>query len=128
MERTPPAFAAGHLVGRLDHLKLACSLLEASARHGVSRHLSIGHPQAMPALDAAVGRLPGPAARALRPRVDQLLEGLREQALELAGRGGDLPAPSATSGCGTSASGTGTGTGSGSGASGRHLPPTTGRR
>ena len=78
--------------GRLDHLELACSLLEASARHGVSRHLSIGHPQAMLALDAAVGRLPGPAARALRSRVDQLLEGLREQALELAGRGGDLPA------------------------------------
>jgi hypothetical protein len=46
----------------------------------------------MLALDAAVGRLPGPAARALRPRVDQLLEGLREQALALAGRGGELPA------------------------------------
>jgi hypothetical protein len=78
--------------GRLDHLELACSLLEASARHGVERHLSIGHPQAMLALEAAVGRLPGPAARALRPRVDRLLEGLRAQALELAGRGGDLPA------------------------------------
>lgn len=80
----------GH-AGRLDRLELACSLLEASARHGVSRHLSIGHPQAMLALDAAVGPGPGPAARTLRPRVDRLLEGLREQALELAGRGGDLP-------------------------------------
>jgi hypothetical protein len=78
--------------GRLDHLELATALLEASARHGVGRHLSIGHPQAMLALDAAVGRLPGPAASVLRPRVDRLLEGLRDQALELAGRGGDLPA------------------------------------
>jgi hypothetical protein len=78
--------------GKLDHLELACSLLEASARHGVSRHLSIGHPQAMLALEAAVARLPGTAARALRPRVDRLLEGLRTQAMELAGRGGDLPA------------------------------------
>ena len=85
----------GH-AGRLDHLELACSLLEASARHGVSRHLSIGHPHAMLALDAAVGPGPGPAARTLRARVDQLLEGLREQALELAGRGGDLPAHEVT--------------------------------
>jgi hypothetical protein len=78
--------------GRLDHLELACSLLEASARHGVDRHLSIGHPQAMLALEAAVGRLPGPAVRALRPRVGRLVDGLRTQALGLAGRGGDLPA------------------------------------
>jgi hypothetical protein len=75
--------------GRVDHLELATSLLEASERHGVRRHLSIGHPQALLALDAAVQ---GPAAGALRPRVDRLLAGLRDQALELAGRGGDLPA------------------------------------
>jgi hypothetical protein len=75
--------------GRVGHLELATSLLEASARHGVDRHLSIGHPQALLALDAAVE---GPAAGGLRPRVDRLLQGLRDQALELAGRGGDLPA------------------------------------
>jgi hypothetical protein len=55
----------------------------------VRRHLSIGHPQALLALDAAVQ---GPAPGALRPRVDRLLAGLRDQALKLAGRGGDLPA------------------------------------
>jgi hypothetical protein len=78
--------------GRQEHLELATWLLEASARHGVSRHLSIGHPQAIFKLESALGRLSGQAGVDLRPRIDRLLEGLKEQAFELAARGGDLPA------------------------------------
>jgi hypothetical protein len=77
--------------GAVEHLELAAKLLEASVRHGVSHHLSIGYPKALMALDNAV-RLPRSAAADLSERVERLLDGLREQALGLAVRGGDLPA------------------------------------
>lgn len=78
------------LTGDIAHLELATSLLEASARHGVSRHLSIGHPQAVLGVDTAVGQLP--VAGDLPRRIDRLLDRLRDQALELAARSGALPA------------------------------------
>jgi hypothetical protein len=77
--------------GDVRQLELASLLLEASVRHGVSRHLSIGYPQALIALDTAVRSLPG-AHSELAGRVANLLEGLRGQALDLAVRGGDIPA------------------------------------
>ncbi len=81
-----------HRTSETAHLELATSLLEASVRHGVSRHLSIGHAQAVLGLETAAQQLPDPAANDLRPRIDQLLNGLRDQAVELAARGGNLPA------------------------------------
>jgi hypothetical protein len=72
-------------VGRPGPLELATALLEASARHGVDRHLSIGHPQAVLALDAAVERLAGPAADALRPRLLAAIERVLGWLLAFAG-------------------------------------------
>ena len=77
--------------GAVEALDLAASLLEASVRHGVSTHLSIGYPQALIALDTAVRLLPA-APSDLTERVERLLEGLRNQAADLAARGGDIPA------------------------------------
>ena len=77
--------------GAVEPLDLAASLLEASVRHGVSTHLSIGYPQALIALDTAVRLLPA-APSDLTERVERLLEGLRNQAADLAARGGDIPA------------------------------------
>ena len=77
--------------GAVEALDLAASLLEASVRHGVSTHLSIGYPQALFALDTAVRLLPA-APSDLTERVERLLEGLRNQAADLAARGGDIPA------------------------------------
>jgi hypothetical protein len=77
--------------GAVEQLDLAASLLEASVRHGVSTHLSIGYPQALIALDTAVRLLPT-APSDLTERVERLFEGVRNQAADLAARGGDIPA------------------------------------
>jgi hypothetical protein len=78
--------------GVIDHLDLAASLLEASVRHGARQHLSIGYPQMVIALDAAVRELPDSTVSDLLRRGDRLLQELHDQALDLAARGGDLPA------------------------------------
>ena len=75
----------------VEQLELAATLLEASVRHGVTTHLSIGYAQALTALDTAIRLLPAPPSD-LTERVERLLEGLRHQAVDLAGRGGDIPA------------------------------------
>jgi hypothetical protein len=77
--------------GAAEQLDLAASLLEASVRHGVTTHLSIGYAQTLIALDTAVRLLPAPPSD-LTERVERLLEGLRHQAFDLAGRGADIPA------------------------------------